>query len=73
MREDFVLFMEKPLEAQNMKNPSLRKLRSLCQINQVSKDENKRKNLTSTISQPTFQPCKMAKRSACCRTESEQS
>ena len=73
MREDFVPFMEKPIEAQNMKNPSLGKLRGLCQINQVSKEENQRKNLTSTISQPTFQPCEMANRSACCRTESEQS
>ena len=47
MREDFVPFMGKPVEAQNMKNPSLGMLRSLFQINQVSKEENQRKNLTS--------------------------
>ena len=47
MREDFVPFMEKPIEAQNMKNPSLGKLRSLFQINQVNKEENQIKNLTS--------------------------
>ena len=47
MREDFVPFMAKPVEAQNMKNPSLGKLRSLFQINQVNKEENQIKNLTS--------------------------
>ena len=47
MREDFVPFMAKPVEAQNMKNPSLGNLQSLCQINQVSKEENQRRNLTS--------------------------
>ena len=47
MREDFVPFMAKPVEAQNMKNPSLGKIWSLCQINQVSKEENQRRNLTS--------------------------
>ena len=47
MREDFVPFMEKLVESQNMKNPSLGELRSLCQINQVSKEENQRRNLTS--------------------------
>ena len=47
MREDFVQFMEKQVEAQNMKNPSLGELRSLFQINQVCKEENQRRNLTS--------------------------
>ena len=47
MREDFVPFMAKSVEAQNMKNPSLGKFRSLLQINQVRKKENQRKNLTS--------------------------
>ena len=47
MREDFVPFMAKLVESQNMKNPSLGELRSLCQINQVSKEENQRRNLTS--------------------------
>ena len=48
MREEFVPFMAKPIEAQNMKNPSLGNLQSLCQINQVSKEENQRRNLTSS-------------------------
>ena len=47
MREDFVSFMAKLVESQNMKNPSLGELRSLFQINQVSKEENQRRNLTS--------------------------
>ena len=47
MREDFVSFMAKLVESQNMKNPSLGELRSLFQINQVSKKENQRRNLTS--------------------------
>ena len=39
--------MAKLVESQNMKNPSLGELRSLFQINQMSKEENQRKNLTS--------------------------
>ena len=30
-----------------MKNPSFGELRSICQINQVCKEENQRRNLTS--------------------------
>ena len=47
MREDFVPFMAKLVESQNMKNPSLGELRSLYQINQVSKEDNQRRNLAS--------------------------
>ena len=47
--------MAKLVEAQNMKNPSLGKLRSLCQINQVHKEENQRRNLTCNN---FAQPCK---------------
>ena len=46
MREDFVPFIAKLVESQNMKNSSLGELRSLCQFNQVSKEENQRRNLT---------------------------
>ena len=68
MREDLVQFMAKLVEAQNMKNPSLGKLRSLCQINQLHKEENQERNLTWNN---FAQPCKMPKRSASCRTENE--
>ena len=47
MRDDFVPFAAKLVESQNMKNPSLGELQSLCQINQVSKEENQRRNITS--------------------------
>ena len=47
MMEDFVSFMAKLVESQNMKNPSLKDLQSLFQINQVRKEENQRRNLTS--------------------------
>ena len=47
MRDNFVPFTAKLVESQNMKNPSLGELQSLCQINQVSKEENQRRNLTS--------------------------
>nr|CAN78529.1 hypothetical protein VITISV_043798 [Vitis vinifera] len=46
MREDFVPFIAKLVESQSMKNSSLGQLRSLCQFNQVSKEENQRRNLT---------------------------
>ena len=55
MRKDFVPFIAKLVESQNMKNP---KLRSLCQINQVSKEENQRRNLTSINFASFFLPCK---------------
>ena len=46
MREDFVPFIEKLVESQSMKNSSLGELRSLCQFNQVTKEENQRRNPT---------------------------
>ena len=65
MREDFVPFMEKLVESQNMKNPSLGELWSLFQINQVSKKENQRRNLTSnnfaTHISALWNFCKLAK------------
>ena len=51
-----------------MKNPSYGELRSLCQINQVCKEENQRRNLTFN-SFATL--CELPKRSTNCRTESK--
>ena len=61
------------LKPNYMRNPSFGELRSLCQINQVCKDENQRRNLTfvnfatpceifasqKEILQPLFQPCEI--------------
>ena len=74
MREDFVQFMSKQVEAQNMKNPSLGEIRSLCQINQVCKEENQRRNLTFNNFAwlcEILQDCEIPKRSACCRIETK--
>ena len=56
------------LKLKHMKNPSFRELRSLFQINQVCKEENQRRNLTS--SNFAWQ-CKMPKRRTSCRIESK--
>ena len=52
-------------------NPSLGELRSLCQINQVCKEENQRRNLTFN-NFPT--PCEMPKKEFCkpCETKDEE-
>ena len=69
------------LKLKHMKNPSFGELRSLCQINQVCKEENQRRNLTSSnlawlceifakhakFSQSMWN----AKRNTSCRTESK--
>ena len=57
MREDFVSFIAKLVESQNMKNPSLGELRSLCQFNQVSKEENHKRNLTFINFASYFSTC----------------
>ena len=59
MREDFVPFIAKLVESQNMKNPSLGELRSLCQFNQVSKEENQRRNLTFISFTSYLSTCKI--------------
>ena len=45
MREDFIQSWQSKWKLKNMKNPRLRELRSLFQINQVCKEENQRRNL----------------------------
>ena len=64
------------LKLNYMKNPTIGELQSLCQINQVCKEENQRRNLTFNNFAwlcEILQDCEIPKRSACCRTESEQS
>ena len=57
-----------------MKNPSFGELRSLFQINQVCKEENQRRNLTSNNFAWLFEifaSLQNAKRSTSCRTKSK--
>ena len=71
------------LQLNYMKNPSFRELQSLCQINQVCKEENQRRNITLTnfattckifarqkkISQPFFTNCEIFASHAKCQKE----
>ena len=62
------------LKLNYMKNPSFGELRSLCQINQVCKEENQRRNLTFNNFAwlcEILQDCEIPKRSACCRIETK--
>ena len=62
------------LKLNYMKNPSFVELRSLFQINQVCKEENQRRNLTSNNFAwlcEIFASLQNAKRSTSCRTESK--
>ena len=62
------------LKLKHMKNPSFGEPRSLCQINQVCKEENQRRNLTSSISHSYAkfsQSMRNAKRSISCRIKSK--
>ena len=62
------------LKLNYMKNPSFVELRSLFQINQVCKEENQRRNLTSNNFAwlcEIFASLRNAKRNTSCRTESK--
>ena len=62
------------LKLKHMKNPSFGELRSLFQINQVCKEENQRRNLTSSnfaMLYEKFTTMRNAKRSTSCKTESK--
>ena len=62
------------LKLNYMKNPSFVELCSLCQINQVCKEENQRRNLTSNNFAwlcEIFSSLLNAKRNTSCRTESK--
>ena len=47
------------LQLNYMKNPSFRELQSLCQINQVCKEENQRRNLTLKNFASPFTTCEI--------------